>query len=159
MDVTLTNSYLSANKLLINKIEFENLFEQYGVAGSDTLVCDMERFIIDLINDTSGNDPVYHETWPPESQYTAHLALSGESHMEFGETYKPFPAHWGVPPNAQMKGHDGVVRDLPNGYGKGNAPMYNWVMENMQQDKKALTNERGVKPYPFGNYSLGAVGF
>ena len=52
------------------------------------------------------------------------------------------------------KGHDGIMRELPGGYGKGNAPMYNWVMENMAIDKKSDTNTRGVKPYPYGNYSL-----
>ena len=34
-----------------------------------------------------------------------------------------------------------------------------WVQENMQKDRDSHTTDRGVKPYPFGNYSLGAVGF
>ena len=70
------------------------------------------------------------------------------SHIEFGIQDKPFPKHWGIPPNSQMKGHDGIMRDLPGGYGKGNAPMYNWVAQNLGKDKKSFTNERGVKPYP-----------
>ena len=159
MTLQQANGYLVSNALVMNKVELENLFDHYGVAaGKGELIVDMEKFITDLKTDLTGNDPIMHETWPPESQFTAHLALSGESHMDFGEVYKPFPKHWGVPPNAQMKGHDGVELDLPNGYGKGNAPP-NWVQENMQKDKNSMTTERGVKPYPFGNYSLGAVGF
>ena len=76
------------------------------------------------------------------------------SHLDFQVAYKPFPKHWGVPPNAQMKGHDGIMRDLPGGYGKGNAPMAKWVAMHMEKDAKSSTTERGMKPYPYGNYSL-----
>ena len=180
------NTYIVSNKLLINKVELENIVELYGTPTG----IDLKPFLIDLVTDTSGEDPYYRTMYAEASAHEAHLALSGVSHIEFGEQHKPAPKHWGVPPNAQMKGHDGIMRDLPGGYGKGNAPMYNWVQvratrhpraprpsshvrwcpmasdsailetlfvcaqENMMKDKKAQTTERGVKPYPFGNYSL-----
>lgn len=153
MSLVEANSYLTQNGMLINKIEFENLFDHFGRGGEGAVV-DMDAFLVAMRQTVGGEDPVWRETHPPPSAYTSHLALSGVSHIEFGEQAKPFPKHWGIPPNAQMKGHDGIMRDLPGGYGKGNAPMFNWVQENMQKDKKSSTSERGLKPYPFGNYSL-----
>ena len=122
--------------------------------GGEGAVVDMDAFLVAMRQTVGGEDPVWRETHPPPSAYTSHLALSGVSHLEFGEQYKPFPKHWGIPPNAQMKGHDGIVRDLPGGYGKGNAPMEKWVANNMAADSKTSTTVRGVKPYPYGNYSL-----
>ena len=55
--------------------------------------------------------------------------------MEFGEQYKPFPKHWGVPPNTQMKGHDGVVRILPGGFGKGN---FKELFKSVEDFEKSL---------------------
>ena len=55
-----------------------------------------------------------------------------------------------------MKGFDGVVRDLPGGYGKGNGPMEKYVKMNMEHDAMNGTDIYGRKPYPFGNYSLGS---
>ena len=49
----------------------------------------------------------------------------------------------------------GVVRNLPEGYGKGNGPMENWVKLNLEHDRKTKTDIYGRKPYPFGNYSVG----
>lgn len=40
--------------------------------------------------------------------HKSHLALSGVSHIEYGKWYKPYPKHWGSPPNAQMKGFEGA---------------------------------------------------
>lgn len=154
MTVHEVNAYLTSNSMMINKIEFENLFDHFGHSDRDVPVADMDAFLMALRTDEGGDNPVYHEMYPPPSPHTAHLALSGVSHMEFGEQFKPFPKHWGVPPNAQMKGHDGIMRDLPGGYGKGNAPMFNWCQENLQKDHKSATDERGQKPYPYGNYSL-----
>ena len=150
MSMEEANAYLMTNKLLLNKVECENLFAFFDKGGS----IDLLSFLSELANDTTGDDPVFLHMHAPESTHEAHLALSGVSHIEFGVQSKAFPKHWGVPPNAQMKGHDGIVRDLPGGYGKGNAPMYNWVSESLAKDKKSDTNERGVKPYPYGNYSL-----
>ena len=145
------STYLVVNKMLMNKIEVENLVEHYAVGGG---LVDVGAFLTALMTDTSGDDPIYPKIHGFDSPHEAHLALSGVSHIEFGKLNKPFPKHWGVPPNAQMKGHDGIMRDLPGGYGKGNAPMFNWVQENLARDRKSLTNERGNKPFPYGNYSL-----
>lgn len=143
-------AYLTANKLLMNKIELENLVEHYGMDG----MVDFQAFLLALQTDDSGEDPLYHTMYSPASINEAHLALSGTSHIDFAVQAKPFPKHWGVPPNAQMKGHDGIMRDLPGDYGRGNAPMAKWVQANLQKDAKSTTNVRGGKPYPFGNYSL-----
>ena len=150
------SSWLTGVGLHLNKGELENLFLHYKANAEGTAV-DLQTFIGECSVVTSGTDPVWlpHEG---ESPYAAHLALSGVSHLEFGIQAKPFPKHWGAPPNAQMKGHSGVMRDLPGGYGKGNEPMFKWVKENMTKDKDTKTNERGVKPFPLGNYSLGNTG-
>ena len=149
------NEYCTANSLLMNKVEIENLFQHFGVIGAKgDPVVDMSLFLGLLCVDDAGSDPVWYHHLPATGPTEAHLALSGTPHLEFGEQYKPFPKHWGIPPNAQMKGHDGIVRDLPNGYGKGNAPMEKWVVNNMAADSKTSTTVRGVKPYPYGNYSL-----
>jgi hypothetical protein len=214
MSVSQCNSFLCSNGLLINKVEFENLFDHFGVGGKENLLVDMDAWMVELRKVEGGEDPIWHKEYPDPSPYSSHLALSGVSHMEFGVqdkvclrkapcacvragwdrvaarapeamsscapppvlppwsrlphlpaldahvylcvlyVWQPFPKHWGVPPNTQMKGHDGIMRDLPGGYGKGNAPMFNWVQMNMQKDKQSETNVRGEKPYPFGNYSL-----
>ena len=133
--------------------ELQNLYIHFPGAGGEN-TCDMAAFIVACKMPVAGRrECVWMET-DHESPHTAHLALSGVSHLEFGEQFKPFPAHWGKPPNGTMKGHDGVVRALPGGYGKGNSPMFNWVQMHMMQDKETMTNEYGEKPYPFGNYSL-----
>ena len=145
------NTYVTTNAMLMNKVEMENLVVYYGAAGGKI---NLTAFLGEIYTDTDGEDPVFHTMVAPDSVNEAHLALSGVSHIEFGVQAKPTPKHWGVPPNSQMKGHDGIMRELPGGYGKGNAPMFNWVQENLAKDKKSETNDRGVKPYPYGNYSL-----
>jgi hypothetical protein len=139
------SSFLVYWKLLLNKGELENLYGHFGADGG----VDLKAFLEELGQVIGGVDPV----WVPgetENPNTAHLALSGKSSMNFGEQYKAFPSHWGTPPNTQMKGHHGVVRDLPGGYGKGNAPMEKWVRDNMIKDKNTFCDERGNKPFPFG---------
>lgn len=150
-DVATVSSYMVASKLLMNSGETQNLYLHYGSTEEGGV--DLAAFIMDLMNDTSGQDPLYLEVIG-QSPNTAHLNLSGVSTLLFSEQYRPFPAHWGVPPNAQMKGHNGIMRELPGGYGKGNAPMANWVKEHMTKDKMNGTSERGISPYPLGNYSL-----
>jgi len=144
------NDYLVTNHVMLNKNSLENLVDHYSKGGK----VNMAEFLSDLKVDEGGVEPIKHEKYASDDPNAGHLALSGVSHLEFGEMYKPYPKHWGVPPNAQMKGHDGIMRELPGGYGKGNAPMFNWVQENLQKDRKTSTDEKGRKPYPYGNYSL-----
>ena len=151
MSASECNSFAVATGLKLNKNEFENLFDHFG-AGTGKV--DMVTFLGALSEHQNGVEPVWAGVEAPSSPNTAHLALSGVSHIEYGEQYKPFPKHWGVPPNAQMKGHNGIMRELPGGYGKGNAPMAVWVGTNMEKDRFSYTDDRGTKPYPFGNYSL-----
>ena len=146
-------SWFAKHQMHMNAHEVKNVFDHYAVDAAKKEI-DLQAFLLDLMDESDGHAPVWL-TPLGESPNDAHLALSGVSHLEFGEQYRPFPLHWGDPPNAQMKGHNGVVRDLPGGYGKGNAPMEKWVRNNMVADKMTATNERGVKPFPMGNYSLG----
>jgi len=88
----------------------------------------------------------------------SHLALSGVSTSDTTRILKPFPKHWGVPPNASLKGADGAVRELPAGYGMGNAAWYKWVKQHLERDAFANCDENGKQPYPYGNYSLGCSG-
>jgi hypothetical protein len=147
-------SWLTAEKLGLNRVEVENLFVWYGVTVDGEMYLDVSTFLGTLKNYLSGDDAKYYVKYPDPSSDEAHLSLSGSMHMQFDVQAKPFPKHWGVPPNAQMKGHDGIMRDLPGGYGRGNAPMFKWVQANLAKDKKATTDDRGNKPYKYGNYSL-----
>jgi hypothetical protein len=56
-----------------------------------------------------------------------------------------FPAHWGRPPEAQLKDHI----ELPNGFGMGSSTMAHWIKENVAQDKisefRHLENEIAQK--------------
>jgi len=159
MDPVACNTFLSMTGIKINKTELENLFDHFG-SGPDAV--DLAAFFAELEDDAQGETPVFYLTETtkflmPESPYMAHLSLSGTAHVGFDAQYKPFPKHWGAPPNAQLKGHDGIMRTLPGGYGKGNAPMARWVKANMEKDAASKTTVKGVKPYPFGNYSLGCL--
>ena len=158
MNVTEAHSFLVGAGLCLNKTEFDNLFEHFNPdpnSGEDK--CDMLKFAQELMTPPPGAEPVWrsYEVMHPENMNTHHLSLSGVSHLEFGRQNRPFPAHWGIPPNHTMKGHMGVVRDLPDGYGKGNGPMENWVKLHVEHDRKTKTDVYGRKPYPFGNYSVG----
>jgi hypothetical protein len=158
MSVTEAHSFLVGAGLCLNKTEFDNLFEHFNPnldSGEDK--CDMVKFTQEVSTLPPGAEPVWrnYEFEHPESPYTHHLSLSGVSHTEFGVQDRPFPAHWGVPPNHTMKGHMGVVRNLPDGYGKGNGPMENWVKIHVDHDRETKTDTHGRKPFPFGNYSLG----
>lgn len=146
------SSWLSTNKLHLNANQLMNVQQKWPAGDA----IDLPSFVADLLDDHGGAEPV----WFPvlgESPNDSHLALSGSMGMNFGEQYKPFPDHWGKPPNAQMKGHNGVVRTLPGGYGKGNAPMEKWVRNHLVHDKGTATNARGIGPFPYGNYSLGCT--
>ena len=138
MSVTEAHSFLVGAGLCLNKTEFDNLFEHFNPnldSGEDK--CDMVKFTQEVSTLPPGAEPVRrnYEFEHPVSPYTHHLSLSGVSHTEFGVQDRPFPAHWGVPPNHTMKGHMGVVRNLPDGYGKGNGPMENWVKIHVDHDR------------------------
>ena len=84
--------------------------------------------------------------------------MSGDGRTDLGKMYKPFPKRWGEPPNVMLKGHDGIMRDLPGGYGRGNRPMERWVEANLEKDAKQGISEVATKPkFPLGNYSYGSA--
>ena len=56
---------------------------------------------------------------------------------------KPFPAHWGQPPQIQTRD----LRDLPGGYGQGSSTLANWITANLEKDKLAGKGAAaGAKP-------------
>ena len=44
---------------------------------------------------------------------------------------KPFPKHWGDPPQRQTRD----LRPLPGGYGMGSGTLARWIQENLDRDK------------------------
>uniref|UniRef100_A0A7S4B544 Uncharacterized protein n=2 Tax=Chrysotila carterae TaxID=13221 RepID=A0A7S4B544_CHRCT len=85
---------------------------------------------------------------PVEHSSASSLAPMGTSHLGSGAQYKAFPAHWGEPPNSPMKGHHGVIRDLPNGYGRGNAALERWV--SVKHPSLSNGSTLAVSPFSFG---------
>jgi len=49
---------------------------------------------------------------------------------------KPFPKHWGQPPQIQTSDYG----DLPNGYGKGSSTLANWIRENLKKDEAKMAD-------------------
>ena len=47
---------------------------------------------------------------------------------------KPFPAHWGDPPQIQTRD----IRELPGGYGKGSSTLAKWIQKNLDDDASGL---------------------
>ncbi len=45
---------------------------------------------------------------------------------------KPFPAHWGEPPQYQTRD----IRPLPGGYGQGSSTLARWIQMNLDRDAK-----------------------
>jgi len=153
MPVADTASWLQMAGICLNKTEVENVTYHFGCAGGTVNVAAFLDFLSDPAT-VPGTSFAVGETLSP---HKSHLALSGVSHTEFGTQYKEFPAAWGQPPNASVKGHDGVVRELPNGYGKGNGPLYKWVVMNLDKDAASKVDADGLKPYLYGGYSFGCT--
>lgn len=177
-NAALSLSVPEANELLLgvgialNKTEFENAFDHFPGAREGEL--DAISFSEALAAPVStGAEPRFFNSkgvaipqgqqarmtfsGPGFTPNSKHLGLSGISHVDFGTQRKPFPAHWGAPPNVAIKGQHGIVRHLPAGYGKGNGLLEKWVLEHLEQDAKSSTDEFGRKPYPYGSYSLGSA--
>lgn len=51
--------------------------------------------------------------------------------MLWAETKKEFPAHWGQPPEIQLRDYV----ELPAGYGHGSSTLRNWITTNLQKDQ------------------------
>lgn len=119
----------------------------------------------------------------------ATLALAPQPSAQAGEApnspagRKPFPAHWGPPPQIQTMDY----RPLPGGYGFGSSTLAHWIEKNLKQDQQArprrpdgagtvtvsgelrqwhkttltldgpYAHERDVDPNPFTDYRLTAT--
>jgi len=66
------------------------------------------------------------------------LALTVAAGAQQGR--KPFPAHWGEPPQIQTQDYG----DLPGGFGKGSSTLANWIAANLAKDAQAAKG--GAKP-------------
>ncbi|MAG59879.1 hypothetical protein CMO96_03780 [Candidatus Woesebacteria bacterium] len=55
---------------------------------------------------------------------------------------KPFPAHWGKPPDIQTRD----LKPLPGGFGMGSSTLAHWIGENIKKDKTGLTKPNRPKP-------------
>lgn len=153
-NAALSLSVPEANELLLgvgialNKTEFENAFDHFPGAREGEL--DAISFSEALAAPVStGAEPRFFNSkgvaipqgqqarmtfsGPGFTPNSKHLGLSGISHVDFGTQRKPFPAHWGAPPNVAIKGQHGIVRHLPAGYGKGNGLLEKWVLEHLEQ--------------------------
>jgi hypothetical protein len=53
---------------------------------------------------------------------------------------KPFPSHWGKPPEIQVRD----IRPLPLGYGMGSSTLLHWILENVKKDRL----DRPKRPEP-----------
>ena len=149
------NAYLLRNKIMLNKVEFDSVFERWEGAGG---TADVLAFLLEVEAVPPGLDPGWYTNVLSLGTNRDHLKLQGVSTVDFNVQNKPYPEHWGKPPNVNFKGHDGVVRDLPGGYGRGNRALYRWVDEHMKHDEETWTNpQNGLGPYPYGNASYGCT--
>ena len=149
------NAFCLKNKLILNKVEFDSIFERWEGAGG---TADVLAFLLEVEAVPPGLEPGWYTNVLSLGTNRDHLKLQGVSTVDFNVQNKPYPEHWGKPPNVNFKGHDGVVRDLPGGYGRGNRALYRWVDEHMKHDEETWTNsQNGLGPYPYGNASYGCT--
>lgn len=73
------------------------------------------------------------------------LALAG---VVSAQVVKPFPAHWGEPPEIQTRDYV----ELPAGFGHGSSTLAHWIKANLAQDKAAVDKGRpDEKPVLYKN--------
>ena len=143
------------NKIMLNKVEFDSIFERWEGAGG---TADVLAFLLEVEAVPPGLEPGWYTNVLSLGTNRDHLKLQGVSTVDFNVQNKPYPEHWGKPPNVNFKAPDGVVRDLPGGYGRGNRALYRWVDEHMKHDEETWTNpQNGLGPYPYGNASCGCT--
>lgn len=151
MDYKTAAAFTLRHRMFFNKGQLESSFEMFPVGGG---LVNMKAFL-DKIKSVDPAPGTIYSSISPSSPNKSHLALSGVSTSDTTNILKPFPKHWGVPPNASLKGADGAVRQLPAGFGSGNAAMHKWVKQHIDRDAFAQCDENGKQPFPYGNYSLG----
>ncbi|QDU89990.1 hypothetical protein Pla175_33890 [Pirellulimonas nuda] len=57
---------------------------------------------------------------------------------------KAFPAHWGEPPAVQTRD----LQPLPGGYGQGSGTLAEWIQENLDNDRAAVTLTIEANEFP-----------
>lgn len=60
----------------------------------------------------------------------------------FAQVTKPFPAHWGEPP--QMQTRD--LRELPGGFGRGSSTLARWIETHLAKDAAPVASPPPVAP-------------
>ena len=147
LSVKEANALLLGVGIALNKTEFENAFDHFpGACGGELDAISFSEALGSPVS--TGAEPRFFNSngvavprgevrsnisGPGSTVHSKHLGLSGTSHIDFGTQHRPFPAHWGVPPNVAMKGQHGIMRDLASGYGRGNGPLEKWVLEHIEQ--------------------------
>lgn len=92
---------------------------------------EMDRFVL-----------ASNKAFQPEGKGPAVKVKSGRMPEPFAEVSepapapKPFPAHWGKPPEMQTMDY----RPLPGGYGHGSSSMANWIQQNLDLDAAQKKN-------------------
>jgi len=61
---------------------------------------------------------------------TGCCCLTCEQVTYYSPSGKPFPTHWGKPPEWETKD----VRPLPYGYGHGSSTLYGWIIKNKENE-------------------------
>lgn len=83
------------------------------------------------------------------------LALAGALSL-MAQSKKPFPPHWGAPPEIQT--HDYV--ELPDGYGHGSSTLRNWINAKLAADRAnagATSSATTLYSNNFDNAEIGKV--
>ncbi|MGC3960464.1 MAG: hypothetical protein QM813_21805 [Verrucomicrobiota bacterium] len=65
----------------------------------------------------------------------------------WAEPKKEFPAHWGKPPEIQLRDYV----ELPNGYGHGSSTLRNWITTNLQTDQAGTGEAKPVATALYAN--------
>jgi hypothetical protein len=60
-----------------------------------------------------------------------------EPTVYYSPSGKPFPTHWGKPPDIQTKD----VRPLPDGYGMGSSTLNGWIIGNKEKEVQRRIND------------------
>ena len=60
-----------------------------------------------------------------------------EPQVYYSPSGKPFPTHWGKPPEIQTKDY----RPLPYGYGHGSSTLYGWIINNRENEIQHRFND------------------
>lgn len=65
---------------------------------------------------------------------------ASQAPLAFGQE-RPFPAHWGTPPDIQTCDYV----QFPAGFGSGSSTVKNWILKNLREDAPGLAKDFPVE--------------